>query len=613
MKKRIRSLMLVLLTVVIIIWVIVIAPIATSAAEEEGEIISASCVKTQAEAVAWLNAQEGVRYDLDGAYGSQCSDFSSAYVNYVLTGNPYGGRIGVYNAKEYSNVNLYPNDWQVFANTASFVPQPGDIFVVTGADSRYGHTGVVISSNVNNATVADQNGLSDWSLDYGSPAHIHNITWSGSFTPKYFIRPSFGPAGNNPEGVVDIIEGREGKVVVRGWAFDRDNFGSQISVHVYIGGKSGDANAEGHAITANTQRTDVNAHYGCGDWHGFSAEISTSKRGSQPVYVYAINVGAGNTNPMIGSGTVNILDYNAPQLENVMVTKVSKTGYRVVGKLSSQFGIASVQLPTWTENNGQDDLIWHSAVVSGNYFSYYIKASDHNNEQNRYITHIYATDNIGQQNSFRAPVANLTDEVIELDSMVYQGSKYALYNHDFSWQQAKEWCESKGGHLVTISNENEWNAIQELLSRNNGMPVWLGAENTSGTWKWVTGENMEYSDWENNQPDNSGNVEYYLGTHNGDYFLDCYKWNDYENNATRIGGFICEFDNENIIGELNGDNSVDVLDATIVQKHAVGKADLINEQLAAADVNNDNNVDILDAAEIQKFAAGKITEFKKKP
>lgn len=67
-----------------------------------------------------------------------------------------------------------------------------------------------------------------------------------------------------------------------------------------------------------------------------------------------------------------------------------------------------------------------------------------------------------------------------------------------------------------------------------------------------------------------------------------------------------------VIGDLNSDNSVDVLDATVVQKHAVGKADLTNEQLSIADVNNDNNVDVLDAAEIQKFAAGKITEFKKK-
>ena len=128
---------------------------AVNAAEVGGEKVSASCVKSRDEAVTWLNAQEGARYNLDGSYGSQCSDFTSAYVNYVLTGDPYGGRIGVYNAKEYANAGLYPSDWQVIQNTASFVPEPGDIFVVTGADPTYGHTGVVISSDVNNATVAD--------------------------------------------------------------------------------------------------------------------------------------------------------------------------------------------------------------------------------------------------------------------------------------------------------------------------------------------------------------------------------------------------------------------------------------------------------------------------
>lgn len=66
------------------------------------------------------------------------------------------------------------------------------------------------------------------------------------------------------------------------------------------------------------------------------------------------------------------------------------------------------------------------------------------------------------------------------------------------------------------------------------------------------------------------------------------------------------------IGDANGDNYIDILDATLAQKYAVGKAYLTEEQIAAADVNGDNNVDILDATDIQKFAVGKIKEFKKK-
>ena len=66
------------------------------------------------------------------------------------------------------------------------------------------------------------------------------------------------------------------------------------------------------------------------------------------------------------------------------------------------------------------------------------------------------------------------------------------------------------------------------------------------------------------------------------------------------------------IGDINGDGSVDILDATIAQKSAAGKTQLTPEQDYVGDVNNDGICDILDATMIQKFAAGKITEFPKK-
>ena len=66
------------------------------------------------------------------------------------------------------------------------------------------------------------------------------------------------------------------------------------------------------------------------------------------------------------------------------------------------------------------------------------------------------------------------------------------------------------------------------------------------------------------------------------------------------------------IGDINGDGSVDILDATIAQKSAAGKTQLTPEQDYVGDVNNDGICDILDATMIQKYAAGKITEFPKK-
>ena len=66
------------------------------------------------------------------------------------------------------------------------------------------------------------------------------------------------------------------------------------------------------------------------------------------------------------------------------------------------------------------------------------------------------------------------------------------------------------------------------------------------------------------------------------------------------------------IGDINGDGSVDILDATIAQKSAAGKTQLTPEQDYVGDVNNDGICDILDATMIQKYAAGKISEFPKK-
>ena len=67
-----------------------------------------------------------------------------------------------------------------------------------------------------------------------------------------------------------------------------------------------------------------------------------------------------------------------------------------------------------------------------------------------------------------------------------------------------------------------------------------------------------------------------------------------------------------LIGDVNRDGKVDVLDAIVIQKYAAEKATLDAEQLYIGDVNNDGTVDVLDAIMIQKYAAGKIDGFPKK-
>lgn len=59
---------------------------------------------------------------------------------------------------------------------------------------------------------------------------------------------------------------------------------------------------------------------------------------------------------------------------------------------------------------------------------------------------------------------NITDNV---SKVVYDGKKkYELYEDSVTWEQAKQLCEEKGGHLVTINSEEENDLVYEMINDN---------------------------------------------------------------------------------------------------------------------------------------------------
>ena len=121
-------------------------------------------------------------------------------------------------------------------------------------------------------------------------------------------------AGNDPRGSLDdAASNTAGTVDVRGWATDRNVRTVSVDIHVYIGGPAGSSAAEGHDIgNTSVYRPDVNNVYpGDGNYHGFDTRIATAKVGSQPVCVYAINLGPG-ANVLLSCRTVAI-DSGSPR------------------------------------------------------------------------------------------------------------------------------------------------------------------------------------------------------------------------------------------------------------------------------------------------------------
>lgn len=149
---------------------------------------------------------------------------------------------------------------------------------------------------------------SDWVIVVGTANGRTQIQYpcSGGYKLGWVAGIYSASSGSNPQGCIDSVTSTStGRITVSGWAFDRDSLNSSLQIHVYVGGPAG-SGAPGYAITANAYRPDVNNVYsGVGSYHGFQSTISVSRRGTQNVYIYAINVGGGTTNPLLGTRIVN--------------------------------------------------------------------------------------------------------------------------------------------------------------------------------------------------------------------------------------------------------------------------------------------------------------------
>lgn len=113
------------------------------------------------------------------------------------------------------------------------------------------------------------------------------------------------------------------------------------------------------------------------------------------------------------------LDTELPVISDVQVTNVTTEGYDVSCTVTDNVGVNRVQFPTWTDANGQDDLLsdWSinpkaSGTQNGDTWTFHVNIADHNNEHGTYLTHIYAYDDAGNRNVFtleiEVPVPNPT-------------------------------------------------------------------------------------------------------------------------------------------------------------------------------------------------------------
>ena len=109
----------------------------------------------------------------------------------------------------------------------------------------------------------------------------------------------------------------------------------------------------------------------------------------------------------------------------------------------------------------------------------------------------------------------------------YNGHTYKVFDQSLTWTEAKEYCESLGGHLVTITSQEEQNIISSFIEDVNQPYVRIGAiRNNNNQFEWITGEPWNYTNWATGEPNNQSNKEYYGMIYTPSSEFPVGKWND---------------------------------------------------------------------------------------
>ena len=135
--------------------------------------------------------------------------------------------------------------------------------------------------------------------------------------------------------------------------------------------------------------------------------------------------------------------------------------------------------------------------------------------------------------------SSVTETPVEVE---YNDHLYLYYpNTKVTWYAAKEICESLGGHLITITSEEENQFATSLISGNGH--AWIGATDVrdEDNWKWITGETFDYAPWCPGEPNNSPPDDAGMDSQDYGVLYDGYgQWDDAAGTAKL--GFICEID-----------------------------------------------------------------------
>ena len=131
------------------------------------------------------------------------------------------------------------------------------------------------------------------------------------------------------------------------------------------------------------------------------------------------------------------------------------------------------------------------------------------------------------------------------DALTYKGHSYYIYSDVANtWEEAQAYCEARGGHLAVINDDDENHMLFIFMKAAGYTSAYFGLSDAAkeGTWTWVNGESVNYTNWANGEPNSESSNEDYAEFY---YKFSDGKWNDGNFKHGTVGdtrAFICEWD-----------------------------------------------------------------------
>ncbi|MBQ2971499.1 MAG: GBS Bsp-like repeat-containing protein [Ruminococcus sp.] len=394
------------------------------------------------------------------------------------------------------------------------------------------------------------------------------------------VNGDFYTTFHEPTATLDVVEEENGKIHVRGWAFDKDAIDEPLEVHVYVGGPAGAEGVEGKVIYADKPREDVDALHGCGPNHGFDDYIDTGLKGTQDVCVYVINKGNGGT-IQLETRTITISDDTvAPTIENVKIASSTLDSFTVSCDATDDRKITEISMAVWSE--ATENPIWYDMTLENGVATATVPLADFDDMSGKYTIHVYAYDSHGNKTGYPYETTFNNPEGC-FDEVENKGGAIFVRGWAFDYDNIDEALEihvyiggeagSEGAQLHKIKADTLREDIEEVYGTglNHGFDSIITTD--------LRGEQTVYV--------------YAINTGNGGNVF--------------VGSKTVTI-TEPVLADVDLDGAVTIMDATLVQMHLAKLYELTGVALKNSDTNKDGVISISDATTIQMYLAGLIEE-----